>query len=138
MTDHIDLSAQTAYVPTTKNGAPRMVHLPPELVASLANHPRGLARPGKVFRFTKSGRLYSFLDSDKKRAGRDLAFVTFHIFRHTWATWMRRYGGANTAGLVATGAWKDRASAARYEHTVVSEESRSADLLPTPRSKNAG
>jgi integrase len=27
-----------------------------------------------------------------------LAFVGFHSFRHTWASWMRRYGGADVQG----------------------------------------
>ena len=52
----------------------------------------------------------------------------FHIFRHTYATWMRREAGLDTKGLVATGAWRDRKSADRYEHVVVSEEARKAAL----------
>jgi hypothetical protein len=40
-------------------------------------------------------------------------------------------------GLVATGAWRDRKSADRYEHVVVSEEARKAALLPTPDRKRA-
>jgi hypothetical protein len=48
---------------------------------------------------------------------------------------MRRYAGLDTKGLVATGAWKDRKSADRYEHVVVSEEARRAELLPTPKAK---
>jgi hypothetical protein len=61
--------------------------------------------------------------------------VNFHTFCHTWATWMRRYGGLDDKGLVATGRWKDIASASRYSHTVVSEESKRADRLPTPMEK---
>jgi hypothetical protein len=45
---------------------------------------------------------------------------------------MRRYAGLDTRGLLGTTRWKDAKSAARYEHVVVSEESRKADLLPTP------
>lgn len=37
----------------------------------------------------------------------------FHIFRHTYATWMRRYAGADEATLIATGAWKDAKSVKR-------------------------
>jgi hypothetical protein len=59
------------------------------------------------------------------------------IFRHTYATWMRREAGLDTKGLVATGAWRDRKSADRYEHVVVSEEARKAALLPTPDRKRA-
>jgi integrase len=76
-----------------KNDLPRGVHLPPELVTALANHPEGLERgTQKAFRFRKNGRLYNLMAKVKKNAGEDLAFVTFHTFCHTWATWMRRYG----------------------------------------------
>lgn len=137
--DRLAISEGFAYLPQTKNEDPRGVHLPPFLVAQLANHPRGLDRgKQKVFRFRKCGRLYSLMARVKKKAGPAVADVTFHTFCHTWATWMRRYGGADTRGLLGTGRWRDEKSARRYEHVVASEESKRADLLPTPqRSKNA-
>lgn len=132
--DRLSLSEAFAYLPQTKNGDPRGIHLPPYAVATLANHPRGLDRgKQKVFRYRKCGRLYTWFAKIKVAAGQDLDHVTFHMLRHTWATWMRRYGGLDTRGLVATGTWKDQTSAARYEHVVVSEEARKADLLPTPK-----
>lgn len=131
--DRITLSEAFAYVAETKNDDPRGVHLPPVVVAALASHPRGLERKKqKAFRFTKCGRLYTWLAEVKEAVGPDVAFCSFHTFRHTWATWMRRYAGLDTRGLVGTGAWRDEKSASRYEHVVVSEESRKADLLPTP------
>jgi hypothetical protein len=36
----------------------------------------------------------------------------------------------DTRGLVGTGAWKDRKSAERYEHVVITEEAQRAALLP--------
>ena len=36
-----------------------------------------------------------------------LSWVNHHSFCHTWATWMRRYGGLDEIGLVATKRWKD-------------------------------
>ena len=57
-------------------------------------------------------------------------WVTFHTFCHTWATWMRRYGGADLQGLVATGRWRDPRSAAGYTHTAASAEWERTDLLP--------
>jgi integrase len=132
--DRLDLSGAFAYVPTTKNGQPRGVHLPPVVVVALSKHPRGLARQGeRVFRFRKCGRLYTWLDSAIEAAGIMLPPRSgFHVLRHTWATWMRRYAGLDTRGLVGTGAWTDQASAARYEHVVATEEARRADLLPIP------
>jgi integrase len=128
--EHVELAEGFAYLPKTKNSEPRAVFLPPEVIAALGNHPRSMRRTGKVFRFVKCGRLYTFLGRAKAAAD-GVEFVTFHTFRHTWATWMRRYGGLDTRGLVGTGAWSDPVSAARYEHVVVTEESRKAILLPT-------
>lgn len=129
--DDVALSEAYALAKDTKNGEDRGVFLPPVLVAAFANHPRGMDRKGKkVFRYVKCGRLYTLLGRVEKASGLAL---TFHLFRHTWATWMRRYGGLDRDGLVATGAWRDSASAARYAHTVVSEESRKAILLPVEK-----
>jgi integrase len=121
----IDLGEASAYVRHTKNGQPRACHLPPEALAALANLP---GREGRVFRYRKNGHLYNTLKAAKKAA--KLSWVTFHTCRHTYATWMRRYAGMDTRGLVGTGAWKSEKSAARYTHTTVTEESRKADLLP--------
>ncbi len=46
--------------------------------------------------------------------------------------------GLDTKGLVATGRWKDRKSADRYEHVVVSEEVEKVQLLPAPVGKIRG
>lgn len=131
-TEHLRLLEGFAYIQTTKNGEPRSVFLPPHLVAALANHPRGLERPGKqIFRWHKSGRLYKLLSNAARDAGVILPErEAFHVFRHTYATWMRRYAGSDTKGLVSTGAWKSEQSASRYAHAVVSEEATKAALLP--------
>lgn len=127
---NIRLAESFAFVPKTKNGDPRPVFLPAPAVAALANHPRGLDRDETTFRFRKNGALYKLMKEAKAKAGADLAWVTFHSFCHTWATWMRRYGKLDTKGLVATGRWTDPKSASRYEHVVVSEEAARANQLP--------
>lgn len=129
-----------AYVAETKNEDPRAVHLPPVIVSALANHPRGMDRQGQdVFRFSKCGRTYTWLKDACEEAGIHLPPRTgFHLLRHTWATWMRRYAGLDTRGLLGTGAWKDEKSVQRYTHVVASEESQQADFLPTPKSKIRG
>jgi integrase len=120
-----------AYVPDTKNGEPRAVFLPPVAVAAMASL---CIKTTRVFPYAKGGHLYSLLRAVCFKAGVDLPQRSaFHIFRHTYATWMRRYAGLDTKALVATGAWKDRKSADRYEHVQVSEEARKAVLLPVGR-----
>jgi integrase len=130
----VDLEGQNIYLPKTKNSDARRVHLTPDLVVALANHPRGLNRnpAQRLIRFQVSGHLRDMLTSAIGATG--LSFPRrqrgFHLFRHTWATWMRRYGGLDTSGLLETGAWRDRSSAARYEHLDATEEARKANLLP--------
>lgn len=136
--DNVRLSESYAYVPDTKNDDPRAVFLPPEAVAALANHPSGLDRPGaRVFAsYKQNNRLFDMLTAALHMAQITLPKGTaFHVFRHSWASWMRRFGGLDTRGLVATGAWRDRESASRYEHVVVTEEARKAELLPRPTRK---
>jgi len=137
-TDRVMLEEGTAYLVTTKNDDPRTVYLPTHLVHALQSHPRGMIRGHeRVFKFVKCGRLYALLKVVKTATGPDVDFLTFHTFRHTWATWMRRYGRLDSVGLVATGAWRDAASAARYAHVVASEESRRAELLPVEKAWKA-
>jgi len=124
----IDLEHSMIFIPKTKNGEARAVHIAQPLLVELANHPMGLSREGRLFRFNKNGRLYTLMRKAKKAAG--LPAVTFHTCRHTWATWMRRFGKLDTKGLVGTGAWKDEKSASRYQHVVVTEEAQRADMLP--------
>jgi integrase len=130
----VDLGCQAIYLPKTKNSEPRTVYLTPGLVAALANHPRGLDRPKqeRLFRYHAGGRLRDMLKDAMKAAG--LSFPRrqcgFHLFRHTWAMWMRIYGKLDTSGLVETGAWRNPQSARRYEHLDTTEEARKADMLP--------
>jgi len=134
----VRLDESFAYIGKTKNGDPRAVHLPPEVIAALANHPRGLDRKGeRLFRFRKNGRLYNLMRKTKALAA-DLSWVTFHVFCHTYGTWMRRYAGLDTRGLVGTGRWADEDSVRRYVHVVASEESRRADMLPVEKSWKRG
>jgi integrase len=127
----VRLNEAFAYLPTSKNEEPRAVFLPQIVVAALGSHPRGMERDGAVFRFAKSGHLYKLWRFAVKGAALTLPpRSAFHILSHTWAAWMRRYGGLDTKGLVGTGRWKDDKSAARYQHVVASEESLRAALLP--------
>lgn len=141
----------------TKNDEPRLVHLPPVVVQWFRTQPprrihkgagflggrapddAGVAflqrhQEAKLFRFHDGGAVRELLATSMKTAG--LSFPRrqcgFHLLRHTWASWMRKFGGLDTTGLVSTGVWKDRGSAARYEHLNVTEEARRADSLPVP------
>lgn len=138
--DDVRIDDAFAYVPDSKNGEPRPIHLPPFVRAQLRTHPRGIARKGeRLFRFHKGGHIYSLLRAAAFKAGITLPErQAFHILSHTYGTWMRRFGGLDDIGLIATGRWKDRDSVERYAHAVVAEEARQADVLPVPRRGKAG
>ncbi len=95
----------------------------------------GRGPDAKLFRFHASGRLREMLALALKQAG--LSFPRrqggFHLFCHTYGTWMHHYGQLDTFGLVRTNRWKHPDSADRYRHTKVSDEARRADLLPVSR-----
>jgi integrase len=124
----VQLAEAFAYVRDTKNGSPRPVHLPPSVVASLAN----LDMSRRVFGWHKSGRLYTWLAAAEQASGVTIPpGIAFHVFRHTYGAWQRRYGKLDTSGLVATGAWKSRQAAAVYEHADVTESAKRADMFPS-------
>jgi integrase len=125
----VDLDRKLVTIRQTKTEGVRTAVLTDTVVEALAPL---LRAPGdKVFRLTKSGRLYSMLAKAEKAAGVVIPDrLAFHIFRHTWATWMRRHAGLDTAALVETGAWKSRKSASVYEHLDPTDEARKVLLLP--------
>jgi integrase len=142
--DDVQLSQGTAYVRESKNGDPRSVRLRSDLAAALMKHTRH--ESGRVFRLRPGGHLkyqlvrakfaYLGLPCPRRRPVGwkppvyRLAWVNHHTFRHTWATWMRRYGGLDLTGLKATGQWRDERSAARYAHAVPREEWSRVETLP--------
>ncbi|MGA7809662.1 tyrosine-type recombinase/integrase [Bradyrhizobium sp.] len=144
--ERVSLDDRTAYIEKSKNDDPRTVKLTQELCDLLEPHRKAA---GKVFRFHQGGhRNFIFLNAKVTACGLPpvkrpkrgermkiplyrFEWVTFHTFCHTWATWMRRYGGTDVLGLVATGRWRDPRSAARYTHTAASDEWDRTELLPT-------
>ena len=117
-----------AYVRKTKNGDPRAVHLPVNVIRALADLPE---YPITVYGLSNCRKPDDMLVEAFRRAKLPKPDgVAFHLFRHTYGAWMRRYAGLDTSGLVATGAWKSRNAASVYEHAVTSDEARKADTLP--------
>lgn len=128
---NLNLSKGKAYIEKTKNGLPRVLHLPPPLIAAMANHPRGYNRQGKVFRYVKGSRLYGRLKQAAEAADvRIPDGVSFHAFRHTYGAYLRRYGNLDTSGLVASGAWISHDAARRYEHADVTKAAKASNYFP--------
>jgi integrase len=137
---------RAAWLRTSKNDDPRMLKLREDIVGPLSKHLESHSGD-RLFKFNDGGHFKHMLMRAKlaalglpcpkrrpvgwKPPENRLAFVGFHTFRHTWATWMRRYGGADVQGLVETGNWRDPRSAARYSHVVAREEWDRVDNLPS-------
>lgn len=136
---NVSIQNKTALLPETKNGRPRLVYLPEAVVEDLKKLPRGVKREGRLFSFHAGGRLRDLLAMTLKAAGLTLPRrVAFHVFCHTWATWMRQHGGLDTYDLLKTDRWSDAESADRYSHVVVSDIARRAEQLPVePRRRRA-
>jgi integrase len=150
--EDMQLEEAAAWIRRSKGGVASPVRLRPELVTGLAVH-RPQDAVGRVFRFHAGGNLKHMLTRAKlaalglpcptrrptgwKAPPNRLAWVNFHSFRHTFATWMRR-AGADVEGLVATGNWRDRRSAARYAHAVAREEWERVDQLPSVEKTGTG
>jgi integrase len=136
---------RAAWLRDSKNDDPRMLKLREDIVAPLQAHLE--AHSGeRFFRFNDGGHFKHLLLRVKlsvcglpcpkrrptgwKPPEHRLGFVGFHTFRHTWATWMRRYGGADVQGLAETKNWRDPRSAKRYAHVVARDEWDRVDKLP--------
>ena len=142
------------YIPDTKNGEPRPVHLPPILVEAFrAQPPRPLtvghrpqddagvpwldAIPGaRLFRFHPGGHLRDMLSEAMLRTG--LSFPRreggFHIFCHTYGTWMRATAVSTPKGSCGPNDGRPPKRSRRYAHTVASYEARQADLSTDAKS----
>jgi integrase len=146
--EDVRLAERRAWVSRSKNGRPRMLKLREDLTAELGLHkPHG---PTKFFRFRQGGGMSHYLTRAKlavlglpcprrraigwRQPSNRLEFVNFHTFRHTWATWMRQYAGADLQGLVATGNWSSLRAAQRYAHVVARVEWDRVEDLPSGES----
>lgn len=148
--EDIRIEERAARVRTSKNGDPREMLLREDLCMALQVRSQPV---GRVFRFRQGGWLKTLLlrsrlaacglampsrpDRGKHRIvpPHRLSWVNHHSFCHTWATWMRRYGGLDDIGLAATGRWRDPRSARRYAHAVAREEWARVEALPADRKK---
>lgn len=88
----------------------------------------------KLFRYYDGVALRKKLKDAMKAAG--LSFPRrqggFHIFCHTYGSWMHRFGGLDAHGLTDTNRWADPDSAWRYVHTAATPAAMRSDLLPVP------
>lgn len=125
--EDIDLPHRIAYMGLTKNGEPVTVHIPSPVFEELANVTE---KQGRVFGYTDSKSPNRTLKARSTKIG--IPYLSCHkLGRHTFATWMRRYGGLDLKGVMDAAGWKDPKSADRYMHVM-------PDELPAARAKLPG
>jgi integrase len=123
----VNLAMRTITFQRTKNGDMRTVHIPLPLFMELAEVPE---RHGPVFAWTHKQSVYVPLRNACKRAG--VEYLPPHQQgRHTYATWMRTYGGLDLVGLKQAGGWKNIQSVVKYAHVAPTEAGLASDKLPS-------
>lgn len=128
--DRVNLKEGWAYIPKTKTKQPRTVYLTEDVQNALKVIKKD---SGQVFEFKDRHAVIREIKRACKRAG--IEYKRPHVIgSHTYATWMRRYGGSDELGLLGLGRWKNIKSVQRYAHTIHKEEAVRADKLP--RAKN--
>jgi integrase len=111
--EHVDLRARTALIPKSKISEQRLVHLPPRMVAALANLERVPNRP--VFFYRKRGDLHNKWDAVIEAAG--IKRMTAHSGRHGFATTALQKLDPKTAAWL--GGWKSiRQFMETYAHAI--------------------
>ncbi|WP_083383948.1 tyrosine-type recombinase/integrase [Cupriavidus sp. USMAHM13] len=113
--EHIDLEGQTAFLPVTKNGSPRVVPLSRRAVVLLRELPRSL--DGRVFPINAAA-LHKAFQRACKRAG--LADLRWHDLRHTAITRMAAKL-PNLIELAAVSGHRSLAMLKRYYHPSATE-----------------
>jgi integrase len=151
---HLNLNTEnpSLYLPETKNSEARSVYLPPIVIEALRAMPPRPTRIGgmsqsdagvpflkrdpdaKLFRFHRGSFLRKMLARAMDDAGLSFPprYRGFHLFCHTYASWMVGINKMDNYALARTGRWKDPRSTAGYVHTHVSQEAIQAANLPVP------
>lgn len=112
----VDLEEATVTIRTPKIEDTRVAHLPPRVVAALANIPGDREPGGRVFRYAGRGSAKQSWDRVIDRAG--IKRMTPHSCRHGFATAMLR-AGVDVKTVARAGGWKDASTVLRtYAHAL--------------------
>jgi integrase len=111
--EHVNLQARTILIPRSKIAEQRIVHLPPRVLATIANLPRLNNRP--VFFYRKRCDFHNKWDAIIKAAG--IKRMTPHSGRHGFATTALQKMDPKTAAWL--GGWKNiRLFMETYAHAI--------------------
>lgn len=111
--EDVDLQGAKALIRQTKIGAERRAHLPPVLVAAIANIPE---RKETIFKYSSRDTCAPQWDKAVKRA--ELKHLSFHACRHGFATALLQ-AGIDPVTVAKLGGWKSPAHVfATYGHAM--------------------
>jgi len=102
--DELDLIGATALIRQTKVNAERIAHLPPRVVAAIANIVSNRQPGERVFRYVSRESARPVWDSAIARAG--IKHLSFHSCRHGFATTLL-HKGVDVVTVAKMGGWKD-------------------------------
>ncbi|MCR5856589.1 site-specific integrase [Mesorhizobium sp. J428] len=112
----VDLTRRTAKIRQTKVGDERIAHLPPRLVAAIANIPSNRNPQDQVFRYVDRESVRQVWDGAIKRA--KIKKLSPHSCRHGFATTML-HNKIDVKTVAKLGGWKDVATLVRtYAHAM--------------------
>jgi len=124
--EDVDLSARRALISQTKVGAERWAHLPPPLMAAMANIPD---RKETVFKYSSRDTAAPQWDKVIRRAA--IKPLSFHACRHGFATAMLQ-AGVDPVTTAKRGGWKSPAHVfATYGHAM-DDETVTDRIIGTP------
>jgi integrase len=107
----VDLGNRTAIIRQTKTRSERTTHLPPPVLASLANIPSNRNPNNRVFKYAWRDSTRQVWDNAIRRAG--IKRLTPHSCRHGFATTMLR-AGVDPKTVAKLGGWKDVGTVMRF------------------------
>ncbi|WP_370688268.1 tyrosine-type recombinase/integrase [Flavimaribacter sediminis] len=135
----INLKSATALIRQTKINDERVAHLPPRVVAALANIPSNHNPDGSVFRYVHRTTARQAWNNAIKRAG--IKQLSFHSCRHGFATSLL-HAGVDVVTVAENGGWKVVTEVVRtYGHSRTEKSVTDAifdtNLTQPEKSKNA-
>jgi integrase len=114
----VDFKQGTVRIGSAKGGDERFAHMPPELIAALANMPG--ERAGRIFVFKSRGNARTQWAGACRRAG--IQFLSYHRCRHGFATGLL-HRGVNPITAAKRGGWKDvRQMLENYGHDIAEQD----------------
>lgn len=121
----VDLKSARVLIRETKVGKERLAHMPPELVAAIANIPGSRKPDETVFKYTTPCSARRVWNDAIERAG--LEILTFHSCRHGFATTLL-HKGVDPITVAKLGGWSDASLVFKtYGHAM--QDDTLADLI---------